>query len=400
MGLAKLLTRVKKNFGTTILPDGQINFNLWAPDAKEIALCIKKPNESFLELKMETEKDGWFSIKTDKAKIGSEYMFKIDNGLMIPDPASRQQAKDVHNASIVVDSNEFNWENDINWKGRPWHEAVLYEIHTGTFTKEGTFNSIKEKLDYFVSLGITAIELMPVADFPGKRNWGYDGVLLFAPDNTYGTPEELKDLIKTAHEKGLMVFLDVVYNHFGPEGNYLYVSAKSKFFESKHITPWGDAINFENRYVRDFFIQNVLFWLEEYHFDGLRLDAVHAIKDDSPVHILEEIVAKAREQIKDRNIHLVLENDDNISKFLKKENNNHDYYEAQWNDDFHHCVHSLITGEKTGYYQDYSEEITSKNPAYFLAKCLAEGFAYQGEPSAYRSNVPRGENSKNLTVSS
>jgi len=389
-----LLKQREKRFGIEILSDNSINFNLWAPDAHEIKLCIKQPDNSFLELLMEKEKDGWFFINTNKAHAGSEYMFKLDTGLMVPDPCSKAQAEDVHGTSLVINPENFDWGNDINWKGRAWEETVFYEIHTGTFTPEGTFNAIKEKLDYLVSLGITAIELMPIGDFPGNRSWGYDGVLYFAPDRSYGTPDDLKELVKTAHEKGLSVFLDVVYNHFGPEGNYLYVYAKSKFFDCKHVTPWGDAINFENRTVRDFFIQNALFWLEEYRFDGLRLDAVHEIRDDSPINILEELAITIKKRIKNRHIHLVLENDNNIAKFLEKN------YVAQWNDDFHHCVHIQITGEKGGYYKDYTKELTSKTPAYFLARALAEGFSYQGEASPYRDNTPRGEKSSHLKISS
>ena len=380
-----------KKFGTKILPDNSVNFNFWAPDSMEVKLCIKQPDGSFLELPMQVKEDGWFFLNTNKAQADSEYMFKIESGLMVPDPASRSQAGDAHSPSIVINPNKFDWGTDISWKGRPWQETVLYEIHTGSFTQEGTFKGIKEKLDYLKDLGITAIELMPVADFPGNRNWGYDGVLQFAPDRNYGTPDELKDLIKTAHAKDLMVFLDVVYNHFGPDGNYLYCYAKSKFFEHKHSTPWGDAINFENRHVRDFFIQNTLFWLEEYHFDGIRFDAVHAIKDDSPVNILEELADTVKAEIKDRHTHLVLENDDNIAKPLEK------HYESQWNDDFHHCAHIHLTGEKGGYYKDYTEH---QNPTWFLARCLAEGFAYQGEVSSYRENTARGEKSTHLKASS
>ncbi|OGI01900.1 MAG: malto-oligosyltrehalose trehalohydrolase [Candidatus Melainabacteria bacterium GWF2_37_15] len=374
-------TQVPKNFGPKFLSDGQIKFDLWAPDTDKVELCLENK-----ELLMKRDKEGWFSICTNEAHVGSKYMFRINGDLKVPDPASKCQAVDVDGWSEVV-KETYNWGNDSNWKGRPWHETVLYELHVGTFTEEGTFKAIEKKLDYFVELGVTAIELMPVADFPGKRNWGYDGVLMFAPDRTYGTPDDLKDLIKAAHEKGLMVFLDVVYNHFGPDGNYLYCYAKSGFFESKHTTPWGNAINFENRNVRDFYIENVLHWLEEYRFDGLRFDAVHEIKDDSPVNILEEIASVVKERIKDRHVHLVLENDDNIASLLH-------HYVAQWNDDFHHCVHIQITGEKGGYYEDYTDH------TYYLARSLAEGFAFQGEISAYRGNTPRGENSRNLNVSS
>jgi len=395
-----LLKQKERRFGTEFLNDGKVSFNFWAPDAQKIMLCIKQNDDTYLELPMKNEEEGWFSLRTDKAKTGSQYMFKLENGLMVPDPASRCQAEDVHGPSVVVDPSAFDWENDVNWKGRPWNETVLYEIHTGTFTPEGTFKAIKEKLDYFVSLGVTAIELMPVSDFPGKRNWGYDGVLHFAPDRSYGSPEDLKDLIKAAHDKGLMVFIDVVYNHFGPDGNYLYCYAKSKFFEHKHVTPWGDAINFENQHVRNFFVQNTIYWLEEYRFDGIRFDAVHEIKDDSSEHILYEIAKRTRELIKDRKIHLVLENDNNIASFLTRKDNDPRYYEAQWNDDFHHAAHIHLTSETGGYYGDYTPELSGKTPTYFLARCLAEGFAYQGEISAYRENTSRGEKSTHLNVSS
>lgn len=383
-----MLTRIEKKFGPKILPGGNIKFDLWAPDANKVELCLEGA-----DLDMEKTEDGWYSITTDRAKVGSKYMFKINGDLKVPDPASKCQADDVHGWSVVVDNQAYDWGSTEGWKGRPWNETVLYELHPGTFSEEGSYKGIEKKLDHFVELGVTAIELMPVADFPGTHNWGYDGVLLFAPDRSYGSPDELKDLIKAAHEKGLMVFLDVVYNHFGPDGNYLYCYAKSGFFEHKHITPWGDAINFENRNVRDFYIQNVLYWLEEYRFDGLRFDAVQEIKDDSPVNILEEISAAVKERIKDRHVHLVLENDKNEAELLH-------HYRAQWNDDFHHCMHILLTGEKGGYYKDYTEEYGGRTPTEFLVRCLAEGYAYQGERSAYRNNESRGGNSKIFNVHS
>lgn len=395
-----MLKQEYRQFGVKILPDNRINFNLWAPDEQEVRLCLKQQDNSFLELPMERDDEGWFSICTELAQVGMEYMFKLSNSLMVPDPVSYLQTEDVHGPSVVFDHSTYDWGNDVNWKGRPWEETVLYEIHTGTFAPEGTFAGIKNRLDYLVSIGVTAIELMPVADFPGKWNWGYDGVLLFAPDTAYGSPDELKDLIKAAHEKGLMVFLDVVYNHFGPDGNYLYCYAKSSFFECKHSTPWGCAINFENKLVREFYIQNALFWLETYHFDGLRFDAVHEIKDDSPVNILEELAQRVREAIPDRHIHLVLENDDNVPKFLERKPDSPGYYDAQWNDDFHHCIHILLTGEKGGYYRDYTPEYSENNPTWFLARALAEGYAYQGELSSYRNNESRGGKTTNLRVSS
>lgn len=388
-------------FGTNIHPDGHITFNLWAPDADSIDLCLYNDQNEIIEVSMNPEKNGWYSIKTDRAQTGSLYQFKIDGDLLVPDPVSRCQQKDVHGPSIVINPQDFDWGNDNKWKGLLWEETVLYELHTGTFTQEGTFVAIKEKLDYLKSLGVTAIELMPIADFPGHRNWGYDGVLAFAPDRMYGSPDDLKDLIKTAHEKGLMVFLDVVYNHFGPDGNYLYVYARSRFFTQKHKTPWGDAINFEDRTVRDFFINNALYWLNEYHFDGLRFDAIHAIVDDSKPDIVEEIAQKVQQFVStERHVHLVLENDHNQSRYLKRDkNNNPVHHTAQWNDDFHHGVHVHLTDESSGYYVDYTKKATSKPPAYYTARSLAEGFAYQNDISHYRNGLCRGEISKGINPS-
>ncbi len=392
------------NFGTRFLSENKIEFNFWAPDAKTVCLLAQNSNAHLsFEIPMIRKKDGWFQLITEHIRAGAKYRFRLEfnknsenycnNGLLVPDPASRMQEKDVHDPSIIVNPDSFDWEDDYKFKGRPWIETVIYEIHTGTFTEEGDFKGIEKKLDYLVSLGITAIELMPVADFQGGRNWGYDGVLLYAPDSSYGTSKDLKSLIKAAHKKGLMVFMDVVYNHFGPEGNYLYVYAKSKFFNSEEKTPWGDTINFENKNVRRFFVQNALYWFEEYHIDGLRIDAVHAIKDNSKHHILKEIEETVRKNVNNRYTHLILENDNNESKYLNT-------YTAQWNDDFHHAIHVILTGEKTGYYEDFSEEKTSFKSVFYLARALAEGFAYQGEQSSFRNGISRGENSKNLSTTS
>ena len=379
-----------KNYGTNFLPDGNIEFNFLAPGAKNVKLCLEIEGE-FQEFEMVKKTSELYTFKTKVAQAGMSYCYKLDSGLKVPDPASRFQPFDVHSTSQLVNPQEYNWENDFEWCGVPQEELVFYELHTGTFTPEGTFKAIKEKLDYFVLMGITAIELMPVADFPGKRNWGYDGVLIYAPDNSYGTPDELKDLVKAAHQKGLAVFLDVVYNHFGPDGNYLYTYAKSTFFNDKIKTPWGDSINFQNEAVRDFFITNALYWLNEYHFDGLRFDAIHAINDNSSPDILEELSKKVKENTdSNRHIHLILENDKNETRYLEKD------YSAQWNDDFHHCAHILTTGEKDGYYIDYTKEYTKKPVSYYWARILAESFAYQGEKSPYRDNSPRGEKSSHL----
>jgi malto-oligosyltrehalose trehalohydrolase len=297
----------------------------------------------------------------------------------------------------VIDPFAYNWQ-DSNWKGRPWDEAVIYELHVGTFSGEGTFAGVEAKLDYLLDLGVTAVELMPLASFPGKRNWGYDGVLPFAPAPCYGRPEDLKRLIDAAHAKNLMVFLDVVYNHFGPEGNYLGLYAPD-FFTPRHHTPWGQAINFDgpnSRTVRDFYIHNALYWLEEYHFDGLRFDAVHAIVDDSRPDILTELAEAVRTKLGvERHIHLILENDKNEAHYLcGRSQPRSSCYDAQWNDDVHHALHVLVTGEADGYYSDYA-----KDPVRHLGRCLAEGYSYQGDPSPFRDGARRGEASRDLPPS-
>ena len=377
--------RHRMPFGAEVLAQG-VRFRLWAPASKRVDLCLE---DRELILPMAPLGDGWFGLVTPEAKPGSPYRYRIDNGLQVPDPASRYNPADVHGPSLVIDPADFEWK-DQGWSGRPWSEAVIYELHVGTFTPAGTFAGIKDRLDHLVDLGVTAIELMPVADFPGARNWGYDGALPFAPDSCYGHPEDFKDLVQGAHQKGLMVFLDVVYNHFGPEGNYLHAYAP-QFFSERHQTPWGAAINFDgpdSRVVRDFFIHNALYWLEEFHLDGLRLDAVHAIADDSRPDILEELAAAVQAGPgRERHVHLVIENDHNAAHYLKPRGG----FEAQWNDDIHHALHVLLTGEHDGYYRDYAEA-----PLKHLGRCLAEGFAYQGEPSPYRGGRQRGEPSRDL----
>jgi maltooligosyltrehalose trehalohydrolase len=263
----------------------------------------------------------------------------------------------VHGLSLVVDPASYGWSDDT-WKGRPWEEAVLYELHVGTATPEGTYAGLERRLENLRDLGVTAIELMPINDFAGRRNWGYDGVLPYAPDATYGTPDELKRLVDRAHALGLMVFLDVVYNHFGPAGNYLHAYAKS-FFTERHQTPWGAGINVDGESggaVRDFFVHNALYWLEEFHIDGLRFDAVHAIQDDSGEHIVGEIARRVRETMPERHVHLVLENEKNEARWLTRDDKQAPrLHTAQWNDDIHHCWHVLLTGESDAYYEDFVE---------------------------------------------
>ena len=373
-------------FGAEYQGDGRTRFTLWAPAAESVELILEDAAHP-----MERGADGVFAITTEAAP-GTRYRYRIDGDQEVPDPASRYQPEDAHGPSEVVDPGSFDWR-DENWKGRPWHETVLYELHVGSFSPQGTFAGVKERLDDLADLGVTAIELMPLADFPGGRNWGYDGVLPYAPDSSYGTPGDLKDLVQSTHEKGLMVFLDVVYNHFGPEGNYLHAYAPD-FFTGRHETPWGAAVNYDgagSEHVREFVVNNVLYWLEEYHLDGLRFDAVHAIKDDSEQHLLAEISERVQKGPgADRHVHLVLENEANQASYMRD-----GLYDAQWNDDFHNALHVILTGETSGYYGGYADA-----PLRQFGRCLAEGFAYQGEPSRYREGEQRGESSGDLPPTS
>lgn len=378
-------------FGAELTAAGRVRFRLWAPAAHQVELLLHESAGPARPLAMSAQPEGWFELFTDAARAGSRYRFRIDGKREVPDPASRCNPDDVHGPSEVIDPSAFEWDDDA-WRGRPWHEAGVYELHIGTFSPEGTFAGAQKKLDHLVELGVTVIELMPIADFPGKRGWGYDGVLLFAPESAYGRPEDLKSFIAAAHRRGLAVVLDVVYNHFGPEGNYLHVYAP-QFFTDRHHTPWGAAINFDgpgSRTVRDFYIHNTLYWLEEYRFDGLRFDAVHAILDDSEPHILTRIAHAARTGPgRERDILLVLENGANQARFLGPPGAP-DRFDAQWNDDVHHCLHTILTGEQDGYYEDYVE-----NPHAMLCRCLAEGFGYQGQVSAHQGSA-RGEPSAHL----
>jgi maltooligosyltrehalose trehalohydrolase len=365
------------SFGAQLIAPNRTRFRLWAPGKQQVRLDIEHGDS----LPMQALEDGWFEVEADVG-AGTQYRYRVSDDLAVPDPASRAQAGDVHDASIVCDPNAYEWKN-AGWKGRPWYETVLYELHPGAF--DG-YAGVARLLPALADLGITAIELMPIADFPGARNWGYDGVLPYAPDAAYGTPEALKTLIDTAHGHGIMVFLDVVYNHFGPDGNYLGAYAPS-FFRDDIKTPWGQSIDFRKPQVRDYFIENAIYWLTEYRFDGLRFDAVHAISEkDFLVEMAERIRATVPA---DRHVHLVLENDDNSAKLL--EQSPRLLYNAQWNDDMHHALHVLLTGEREGYYVGYVGQPEEK-----LARGLAEGFIYQGEASIYPGGEKRGEPSGHL----
>ena len=360
-------------FGADVSRDG-VRFALWAPSAKDCTLSLQGRTVA-----MDAAGQGWFKATIADAKAGERYGYVIDGAdSLVPDPASRFQNDDLDRRSTIVNPCTYEW-HDGAWKGRSWNEVVLSEVHLGTATPEGTYAGLEARLQHFVDIGITAIELMPIAETSGLRTWGYDGVLPFSPNNAYGSPDELKRLVDKAHGLGLMVFLDVVYNHFGPTGNFLHAYAKS-FFTERHETPWGAGINYDGKgeasdVVREFFVQNSLYWLEEYHIDGLRFDAVHAILDDSPKHFLDELAERIRETFPDRHIHLVLENEANEAHRLVRDGDGSTVsYDAQWDDDIHHCWHVLLTGEHEGYYADFGGDTVER-----LGRCLAEGFAYQGD---------------------
>jgi len=370
--------------GATIEAGG-VRFRLWAPGTDSVSLLLEADGRT---VAMEKGSEGFFETFVEGAGPGTLYRYVLPDGMKVPDPASRFQPQDVHGPSEVIDPNAYGWSE--TWAGRPWEEIVLYELHVGSFTEEGTFRAAIGKLDHLQALGVTAIEVMPVWDFPGGRNWGYDGVLPYAPDSSYGRPEDFKAFVEAAHAKGICVLLDVVYNHFGPDGNYLPVYAPG-FFTDRHKTPWGAAVNYDGAHaqpVRDFIIGNALYWINEFHLDGLRFDAVHAIIDDGPKHLLDEMAERLRASTM-RPLHLLLENEENDPKRLRRENGAPVHYTAQWNDDVHHVLHVAATHEKTGYYADYEGKTD------LLGRALAEGFAYQGEMMPYRGE-PRGEPSADL----
>jgi malto-oligosyltrehalose trehalohydrolase len=391
-------------FGTECLSGGGVHFRLWAPGLRSVAIQLLRPRpnaaaEHRCQQPMHRLDGGWFELEMPEAVAGDQYRVHLPDGMLVPDPASRFQPHDVHGPSEVIDPTAFAWDGD-DWdesssRGRPWHEAIVYELHVGTFSEGGDYAGVEAQLDRLVALGVTAIELMPLADFPGRRNWGYDGALLFAPDSSYGRPNDLKRLVRAAHRRGLMVLLDVVYNHFGPEGNYLHRYAPDFFHRDQH-TPWGAAIDFDgprSAPVRGFFIHNALYWIEEYRLDGLRLDAVDRIDDRSRPDILDELAARILGGPgRERQIHLVLENDRNDARrCARSADGRPTHFTAQWNDDFHHACHALLTGEDDGHYEDFKDR-----PLEHLGVALAEGFAYQGDASAFRGGQPRGQASGHL----
>lgn len=371
------------SWGAVLLGDGRARFRLWAPGVETVALRAAGQDRP-----MQHAGNGWFEYVASDLAAGTDYAFVLTDGTVVPDPASRAQAGDVHGPSRLVDPAAYAWRAD--WAGRPWEDAVIYELHIGTFTPQGSFAAARDKLAHLVDTGITAIEIMPVAQFSGQRGWGYDGVLPYAPHSAYGSPDDLKDLIDTAHEHGLMVLLDVVYNHFGPDGNYLHLYAED-FFDATRQTPWGAAIDYAKDPVRRFFIENALYWLTEYRFDGLRLDAIDHIRDASDPELLVELAQRVRTDIPDRPVHLTSEDNRNTTHLHERApGGGVPLFTAEWNDDFHNVAHVVATGESEGYYIDFVQDHWG-----LLARALAEGFAFQGQRSA-QTDKPRGMPSGHL----
>jgi maltooligosyltrehalose trehalohydrolase len=362
--------------GAQYLGDGRCHFRVWAPRAQRVEVHLVARREAFLPL--EKEAKGYFAGLAAGVEPGCRYFYRLDGRQEFPDPASRFQPQGVHGPSQVVDPH-FPWD-DGQWPGLPLRDYVIYELHVGTFTPEGTFEAVIPHLDDLKDLGVTALEIMPVAQFPGNRNWGYDGVYPYAAHNSYGGPEGLKRLVDACHQRGLAVVLDVVYNHLGPEGNYL--AAYGPYFTGRYRTPWGEALNFDgpdSDEVRRFFVDNALFWGAEYHVDALRLDALHAIVDLSPRPFVAELAAtvrRARERW-NRKFYLMAESDLNDVRLVRSPDLGGYGLDAHWNDDYHHALHTLLTGELTGYYEDFGRLAQ-------LAKAWREGFIYAGEYSPYR----------------
>jgi len=352
-------------------------FVVWAPFLKKVELKIVAPEEKIVEMRPADK--GYWKVTLDDVQPGTQYYYRLDGSILRPDPASRFQPRGVHGPSQVTDSSSFKW-GDRKWKGLPARKMIIYELHVGTFTEEGTFKAAIPRLDELKEIGINTIELMPVAQFPGERNWGYDGVYPYAVQNSYGGPEGLKELVNAAHQKGFSVILDVVYNHLGPEGNYF--RDFGPYFDTQHKTPWGDAFNFDDAYsdeVRKFFIENALYWFENFHFDGLRLDAIHGIYGFSAKPFLEELaeVVDSCSKNKKRKYYLMAESDLNDVKVTWPVTLGGHGIDVQWCDDFHHALHTLITGEKIGYYVDFG--IVEQ-----FVKTLSEGFVYSWEYSLFR----------------
>ncbi|MCK8492389.1 malto-oligosyltrehalose trehalohydrolase [Spirosoma sp. RP8] len=367
----------QRTLGVTFAADSA-TVRVWAPLAKTVSLRLCQQDTA-----IPLQNNGYYwQAKTTQLHPGDTYKFVLNDTIERPDPASLFQPEGVHGPSQAIDTSQFAW-TDAEWNNLPLEDYLLYELHTGTFTPEGTFAGIEAKLDYFVELGVNAIEIMPVAQFPGTRNWGYDGVSPYAVQNSYGGPAGLQQLVDACHRKGLAVVLDVVYNHIGPEGNYL--TDYGPYFTNKHRTPWGDALNFDDDYsdsVRRYFIENVLMWFRDFHIDALRLDAVHAIRDESALHILREIrqyVDELSQQTGQRH-YLIIESDQNETRFIQPIANDGYGMDAQWNDEFHHALRVTAGGERSGYYADY-------NGIEHLAKSFRDAYVYDGVYMPRRAKI-------------
>ncbi|HEY9621349.1 MAG TPA: malto-oligosyltrehalose trehalohydrolase [Crinalium sp.] len=363
--------------GAFYLGNHRCEFTVWAPLHKQVSLKIISPNERLIS--MQPSKLGYWTVIAEDVEPGTLYFYQLEDQTLRPDPASLSQPQDVHGASEVVDHSAFSWR-DQGWNSLLLEDMIIYELHVGTFTPEGTFEAVISRLNDLRQLGVNAIEIMPIAQFPGDRNWGYDGVYPFAAQSSYGGIQGLKTLVNAAHEHGIAVVLDVVYNHFGPEGNY--IGCYSPFFTEKYQSPWGSAINFDSSYnygVRNFFIQNALYWFEQFHIDALRLDASDTIYDFGAKHFLQELAEKTADfsQQQGRKFYLIAESDLNDARVVREPEIGGYGIDAQWNDGFHHCVHTLLTGEKTGYYEDYGR-------CDQLAKAFKETFVYSWDFSSYR----------------
>ena len=361
--------------GAAYLGDNQCRFRVWAPTAQQVEVKLISDSDRYVE--MQPVANGYFEVVVDSVPPGTRYQYRLDSEKERPDPASRSQPEGVHGPSEVVDPS-FSWQD--NWPGLPLAKYVIYELHVGTFTPEGTFDAVIPRLPDLKALGVTAIEIMPVAQFPGARNWGYDGVYPFAVQDSYGGAAGLKRLVQAAHQQGLAVVLDVVYNHLGPDGNYLW--DYGPYLTDAYRTPWGSAVNFDGAYsdeVRQFFIQNALYFLDQFHVDALRLDAVHAMVDFSTIPFLQELASavEAERPTLGRLTHLIAESDLNNPRLLHSPKRGGYGLDAQWMDDFHHALHTLLTGENAGYYQDYGSLED-------MAKSWREGYVYSGQVSPFR----------------
>ncbi|MBL8023844.1 MAG: malto-oligosyltrehalose trehalohydrolase [Elusimicrobia bacterium] len=365
-------------------PDASgVRFCLWAPTAQKVDVVLESsPSAQSVALGKDT--NGYFRGFVPNLKSNTLYRYRVDGKGPFPDPTSRFQPQGVHGPSEIVDPKTFQW-TDKAWKGVPWKKLSFYEVHVGTFSSEGTFEGVRKKLPYLKDLGITAVELMPVADFPGDRNWGYDGVSLFAPSRAYGRPEDLRRLVDTAHGLGLSLFLDVVYNHLGPDGNYLGAYSPH-YFTERHKSSWGAGVNLdgpESGPVRRFFSENALRWIEEYHIDGLRLDATHALMDDSPTHFLTELTETVEKRFPDRQVYLVAEDHRNLNDMVRPRTEGGWGLDAVWADDLHHQVRVHLAGDRDGYYADFSGTIND------IAETVRHGWFFCGQHSKHLGE-PRG----------